>query len=101
MVTAKDLKEYRLMSNLSLRDVARYCGITAQAIGQIETGVVSLNENTYHEIVNGINRAKQAIADGRFADDKSAEKEAEKIKIAQKEQITSVPKKTAKITNQK
>ena len=84
MMTTKDLKEYRLMSNLSLRDVARYCGITAQAIGQIETGVVSLNENTYHEIVSGINKAKQAIADGTFEAEKSIERENVKEKQSQK-----------------
>lgn len=80
MFSRYDLKEYRLMSGLSLRDVARYCDISAQLIGQVENGEKNMTENNYKEIINGINRAKQSIANGTFEADKEKEKAEQKAK---------------------
>lgn len=78
MLSGQDLKDYRLLKGLSLRDVARYCNITAQMIGQVENGIWGLTESTYREIVKGINGASQAIARGTFEIEKAKEREEQK-----------------------
>lgn len=97
MLSALDLKEYRLLKNLSLRDVARYCDVSAQMIGQAETGVCGLTESTYREIVKGINAASQSMARGEFESDKEKEREEQKMKQESK----TVEKKTTTKKNTK
>ena len=80
MLSAKELKDYRLLRNLSLRDVARYCNVSAQMIGSIERYEYTLTENTYREIVKGINAAYQAMVNATFDMDKSKEREEVKKK---------------------
>lgn len=70
MLRPSDLKEYRLLRGLSQRDVAMYCDITSQLIGDIELGQRNLTEYNYQEIVKGINAASQAKARGTFEADK-------------------------------
>lgn len=98
MLSGIDLKDYRLLRNLSLRDVARYCDVTAQMIGQVETGVCGLTEDTYREIVKGINGASQAIARGTFADEKAKELEERKATQAEKEKLKQESKPVLKKT---
>lgn len=78
MLSRHDLQEYRLIRHLSLRDVARYCDVTHELIGQVERGEVGVTQYNHDEIVKGINRASQAMADGTF--DALKEKECQKIK---------------------
>lgn len=80
MLSAKELKDYRLLRNLSLRDVARYCNVSAQMIGSVERYEYTLTESTYHEIVKGINTAYQAMINGTFEKDKAQEREEAKNK---------------------
>lgn len=70
MLRPSDLKEYRILRGLSQRDVAMYCDITSQLIGDIELGQRNLTEYNYQEIVKGINAASQAKARGTFEADK-------------------------------
>lgn len=93
MLSGQDLKDYRLLKGLSLRDVARYCNITAQMIGQVENGIWGLTESTYREIVKGINGASQAIARGTFEIEKAKEREEQKAKDGEKQK--TVEKKVA------
>lgn len=78
MLSRFDLQEYRLMRHLSLRDVARYCDVCHELIGQVERGEVGVTKYNHDQIVKGINRATQAIADGTF--DSLKEEESQKIK---------------------
>lgn len=80
MLSRYDLKDYRLLKGLSLRDVARYCDVSAQMIGSVERGEYALTENTYKEIVKGINGAAQAMFRGTFQNDKYIEKVGSKKK---------------------
>lgn len=57
MITAKEIREIREFKGLSLRDVAKYCNISPQLIGQVETGVKNLTQDNYKEIISGINKA--------------------------------------------
>lgn len=66
MLSRRDLQEYRLIRHLSLRDVARYCDVSHELIGQVERGEVGVTKYNHDEIVKGINRASQAIVDGTF-----------------------------------
>lgn len=66
MLSRRDLQEYRLIRHLSLRDVARYCDVSHELIGQVERGEVGVTQYNHDEIVKGINRASQAIVDGTF-----------------------------------
>lgn len=97
MLNRLDLKDYRLKSNLSYRDVARYCNMTFQNIEMIENGKRSLTKENHDEIIKGINGAKQAIANGTFIDEKTEEwqkkKEAEALKKASADNQKAKPKK--------
>lgn len=78
MLNRFDLKNYRVLRNLTLRDVARYCDITFEAIGQVERGEINVTKHNHNEIVKGINRASQAMVEGTF--DSLKEEEYQKIK---------------------
>lgn len=78
MLSRRDLQEYRLLRYLSLRDVARYCDVSHELIGQVERGEVGVTQYNHDEIVKGINRASQAIVDGTF--EALKEEEYQKIK---------------------
>ena len=103
MLNAQDLKEYRLLKGLSQRDVAMYCDVTSQLIGDVERGEKNLTEYNYQEIVKGINAASQAKARGTFEADKKrlmkAENDYEKNRqkekrAAEKAKTTTTRKKT-------
>ena len=74
MLSRFDLKDYRLERELSLRDVARYCNVCHELIGQVERGVVRVTKHNHDEIIKGINAASQAKAYGTFETDKEKEK---------------------------
>lgn len=99
MLSRFDLREYRLIRHLSLRDVARYCDVSHELIGKVENGEVSVTKYNHDQIVQGINRASQAIADGTFdalkeIESQKIKEEREKLKVRKE-----VPKtKTAKTT---
>lgn len=78
MLSRRDLQEYRLIRHLSLRDVARYCDVSHELIGQVERGEVGVTQYNHDEIIKGINRASQAIVDGTF--DSLKEEEYQKNK---------------------
>lgn len=98
MFTGRDLKEYRIMEGLTQRDVARYCEVCHELIGQVERGVVGVTEYNHAQIVKGINGAIQAKARGTFEADKEKERQEEKAKADAKklEQVAkpTTPKKT-------
>ena len=73
MLSKHDLQEYRLIRHLSLRDVARYCSVCHELIGQVERGVVRVTEHNHNEIIKGINAASQAKVYGTFEADKEKE----------------------------
>lgn len=83
MLSRFDLKDYRLERELSLRDVARYCNVCHELIGQVERGVVRVTKHNHDEIVQGINAASQAKAYGTFEADKEKEKTEEKARLNQ------------------
>lgn len=98
MLLRCDLQEYRLLRHLSLRDVARYCDVSHELIGQVERGEVGVTQYNHDEIVKGINRASQAIADGTF--DSLKEEEAQKIK-AEREKLKAKKESGSKTTTTK
>ena len=57
MITPKEIREWRELKGLSLRDVAKFCEISPQLIGQVETGKKYLTDYNYAEIIKGINLA--------------------------------------------
>lgn len=102
MLSRFDLKEYRLIRHLSLRDVARYCDVSHELIGQVERGDIGVTKYNHDQIIKGINGASQAIVNGTF--DALKEIESQKIK-EEREKLKArkeVPKtKTAKKTTRK
>ncbi len=78
MLSRFDLKEYRISRHLSLRDVAMYCDVCHELIGQVERGEVGLTKYNYDQIIKGINGASQAMKDGTF--DEAKEAQCQKIK---------------------
>ncbi|MDD4592469.1 MAG: helix-turn-helix transcriptional regulator [Parabacteroides sp.] len=57
MITGKQIREFRELRGLSLRGVAKFCEISPQLIGQVETGVKPITNYNYWQIINGINKA--------------------------------------------
>ena len=57
MITAKEIREFRELRGLSLRDVAKFCEVSPQLIGQVETSVKPITEYNYKQIIDGINKA--------------------------------------------
>ena len=92
MLSRRDLQEYRLIRHLSLRDVARYCDVSHELIGQVERGEVGVTQYNHDEIVKGINRASQAIVDGTF--DTLKEEEYQKNKEDQEKPKKETSSKT-------
>lgn len=92
MLSRYDLQEYRLLRHLSLRDVARYCNVSHELIGQVERGETGVTRYNHDQIVKGINGASQAIADGTF----DALKEIESQKIKEEREKLKIKKETTK-----
>ena len=108
MLNALELKEYRLLSGLSQRDVAMSCDVSHRLIREVENRERNLTEYNYQEIIKGINRARQAKANGTFEADKKkfSEKENEYEKNRQAEKraeakATQTTKKSTKSTASK
>lgn len=93
MLNAQDLKEYRLLKGLSQRDVAMYCDLSHNLIGDIELGQRNLTEYNYQEIVKGINAASQAKARGTFEADKKKFMEKENAYENQRQKDKAAEKK--------
>ena len=100
MFSGKELKNYRVREGLTQRDVARYCEVCHELIGQVERGDVGVTEYNHAQIVKGINGAIQEKARGTFEADKEKERQEEKAKADAKklEQVakSTTPKKTTK-----
>ena len=57
MITGKQLREIREYRELSLRDLAKFCDVSPQLIGQIEQGKKYFTENNYQQIIKALNVA--------------------------------------------
>ncbi len=57
MITGKEFKEIREYKGLSLRDVAKFCEVSPQLIGQIENDRRAFTENNYRQIIDAMNLA--------------------------------------------
>ena len=66
MITGKQFKEIREYKGLSLRDIAKFCDVSPQLIGQIEQGKRSFTENTYDQIIKALNVAFAEKQAGRL-----------------------------------
>lgn len=66
MITGKEFREIRELKGLSLRDVAKFCEVSPQLIGQIETGQKNFTENSYRQIIDAMNLATVAKANGEL-----------------------------------
>lgn len=66
VITGKEFKEIREYKGLSLRDVAKFCDVSPQLIGQIEQGKKYFTENNYQQIIDAMNLATVAKANGEL-----------------------------------
>ncbi len=66
MITGKQFKEIREYKGLSLRDVAKFCDVSPQLIGQIEQGKKVFTKNNYQQIIDAMNLATVAKANGKL-----------------------------------
>lgn len=60
MITPEQIREFRELRGLSLRDVAKFCEVSPQLIGQVETNVKPITQYNYEQIISGINKASAA-----------------------------------------
>jgi transcriptional regulator with XRE-family HTH domain len=70
VITGKQFKEIREYKGLSLRDIAKFCNISPQLIGQIEQGKKSFTENNYQQIIDALNLAHAAEQRGELIKEK-------------------------------
>ena len=66
VITGKEFKEIREYKGLSLREVAKFCDVSPQLIGQIEQGKKYFTENNYKQIIDAMNLATVAKANGKL-----------------------------------
>lgn len=66
ILTKEELKRYRKLRGLSLRDVAAYCEVSAMLISEVENGIRYVTEYNHKQIVDGINKAYAAKMNGTF-----------------------------------
>ena len=66
VITGKEFKEIREYKGLSLRDVAKFCDVSPQLIGQIEQGKKYFTENNYKQIIDAMNLAFAKKASGEL-----------------------------------
>lgn len=66
MITGNEFKEIREYKGLSLRDLAQFCDVSPQLIGQIEQGKKCFTENNYKQIIDAMNLATVAKASGKL-----------------------------------
>lgn len=64
MLNKDDIRQYRMLRNLSYREISNYCNVSHTLISQIEKGERGLTLETHNEIVNGINLAYDAKCKG-------------------------------------
>ncbi len=64
MLNKDDLRQYRMLRDLSYREVSNYCNVSHTLISQIEKGERGLTLETHNEIVSGINLAYDAKCKG-------------------------------------
>ena len=70
MITGSQLREIRELRGLSLRAVAKFCNLSPQLIGQIETGQKNFTENNYKQIIDALNLATVANANNEIKSNK-------------------------------
>ena len=75
MITGKQFKEIREYKGLSLRDIAKFCDVSAQLVGQIEQGKKVFTENNYQQIIDAMNLATVAKANGELDKHQGTRKE--------------------------
>jgi transcriptional regulator with XRE-family HTH domain len=66
MITGEEFKRIREYKGLSLRDVARFCKVSPQLIGQIEQGKKEFTDNNYRQIIDALNIASAAKQRGQL-----------------------------------
>ena len=64
MLNRHQLKEYRLLRGVSVRDVANYSDISPSLVTQVEKGDKIITEYNHKQIVDGINAAYSAKKNG-------------------------------------
>lgn len=94
MLNRQQLKDYRILRELSTRDVAYYCDLSQPMIVQIENGTKSLTQHNHDEMVKGINAAYSAIRNGVF-------EKAPSVNAGKETKAKSTTKKTTKTTKKK
>lgn len=97
MLTGEDLRYYRTLRGLTLRDVARYCKVVEPDISAIENGRKPVTKYTETEIIKGINSATQARIDGTFdaLKEEESKKMAEEYRQKQEKKKAPTRKRTA------
>jgi transcriptional regulator with XRE-family HTH domain len=66
VITGQEFKEIRELKGLSLRDVAKFCDVSPQLIGQIENDKRTFTENNYRQIIDAMNLAFAAKQRGEL-----------------------------------
>lgn len=71
LITGQEFREIRELKELSLRDLAKFCDVSPQFIGQIEQGKKHFTKSNYKQIIDAMNLATVAKARGELEKKKS------------------------------
>lgn len=70
VITGKQFKEIREYKGLSLRDIAKFCDVSAQLIGQIENDKRNFTKENYQQLIDAMNIASAAQQKGELVKEK-------------------------------
>lgn len=79
MLNKDDLRQYRMLRDLSYREVSNYCNVSHTLISQVEKGERGLTLETHNEIVNGINLAYDTKCKGTLKAENTRKPKADTI----------------------
>lgn len=90
MLNKDDIRQYRMLRNLSYREISNYCNVSHTLISQIEKGERSLTKEAHDEIVNGINLAYDAKCKGTLKAENTRKPKTETIDETKAETETEI-----------
>lgn len=105
MLNKDDLRQYRMLRDLSYREVSNYCNVSHTLISQVEKGERGLTLETHNEIVNGINLAYDAKCKGTLKAENTRKPKTEtmeetkvetEIKVDTQTEVQEKPQRTTK-----
>ena len=87
MLSREQLKNYRELRHVSMRQLAKYCDLSLAMISYLESGERQLTKKNHDELIKGINAAYQARKIKQKTD-KAVKEDKEEVQESTEEKAT-------------